>query len=171
MRQRVSNPRLKWWQGVLLIAGLVVILSLAHLVGSVVAYMANDPNAYTAASILYWIFGGAVALVVVRAFIMDYEYSLEGLNFQVSRVYGKGKPRMAVSVITRNIVALGTPDEVGEKYPNAHPQVFTRKRSGMTVWALAYESDGKARILYIQPNDALLEKLKRCVEEQSGRKK
>jgi hypothetical protein len=163
MQQRLSNPKLKWWQGILLILGLVAFFVVANLVGSVIAYMAGGDTVYTVASISYWVVGGIVAFGVVRSFIMEYSYSIEGLNFRIDRIYGNMKPRAAETIITRSIVAFGGTDEVGEKYPGAHPRLYTRARNPMQVFAVAYQSGDTVRIAHIQPDEKLAEALRSCV--------
>lgn len=164
MRQRVSNPRLKWWQGILLIAGIVVILMAFQFLASVVSYMTGDMNNYGIASLAFWVFGGVIALYLVRTFIMEYEYSVEGVNFRISRIYSGLRPREAVTIIIRNIEAVGTPEEIQGKYPGSHHSAFTRKKCDIPVVALAYRDDGRLRVIHFQPEAQLMEKLISCVK-------
>ena len=166
MQQRISNPKLKWWQGILLIIGIVAFFALTNIVGSVVAYMIGDQTAYTVASVAYWIIGGLAAFGIVREFIMEYTYTIEGLNFSIDKIYGRMKPRNAETIITRNIVAYGSIDTVGDKYPNAHPHVFTRRRNAIPVKAVAYTSGDAVKIAHIQPDG----KLEAAIIDCLGRK-
>ncbi|MBQ4090271.1 MAG: hypothetical protein IJC56_10420 [Clostridia bacterium] len=163
MRQRVSNPKLKWWQGVLLIVGIVFILMVFQFFASVVSFMTGDMNNMGIASLAFWIFGGVIALYLVRRFIMEYEYSIEGINFKVSRIYSGLRPREAVSIVTRSIEAVGTPEEVQAKFPGSHHSAFTRSKCELPVMAVAYRDDGRLRVIHIQPEEAFLEKLRNCV--------
>lgn len=165
MRQRVSNPTLKWWQGLLLIMGIVVILMVFQFFATVVSYMTGDMNNYGIASIAFWIFGGVIALYLLRRFIMGYEYVVEGINFRIYRVYSGIKPREAVNVITRSIEAVGTPEEIEGRFPGSHPMVYTRKQSELAVYAVAYKVDGRLKVLHIQPDEKMLEKLRSCIEK------
>ena len=165
MRQRISNPKLKWWQGILAVLALIAALMAANLIGSAIAYMSNDETVYAIASVGYWIFGGAVAFGMVRAFIMDYLYTIEGLNFRIERIYGRMKPRMAENIITRSVVAFGTADEVGELYPGAHPRLYTRARCDIPVRALAYESGGSVKVVHIQPDEKLAAELEKILQD------
>ncbi len=172
MRQRVSNPELKWWQGILLIVGIVAILAVFQFFAAVFSLMSGKPNSYTIASVAFWIFGGIIALSLLRAFIMSYEYSLEGINFRISRVYGAGRPREAITIVTRSIEAVGTPEEIEGKFPGSHPDVYIRKKTGLAVTAVAYRTDGRLKVIHIQPEDALREKLAALAEENApGRNK
>lgn len=163
MRQRVDNPRLKWWQGILLIVGIVALLTAFQFIAAVVSYMTGDPDSYSIASIAFWAFGGVIALYLMRAFIMGYEYSIEGLSFRICRVYGSGKPREALTIVTRSIEAIGTPEEIQGKYPSSHPSVFIRKKSGLEVVAVAYSVDGRLKVIHIQPDEAFRQRLADCI--------
>lgn len=165
MQQRLSNPKLKWWQGILLILALVAFFVAANLVGTVIAYMSGDDTVYTVASVAYWVVGGLAAFGVVRSFIMEYSYTVDGLNFRIDRIYGNMKPRAAETIITRNIVAFGSADEVGEKYPDAHPHVFTRARNPLPVRAVAYRSGDAVKITHIQPDEKLSEAILNCLKK------
>ena len=165
MRQRVSNPKLKWWQGIILIVGIVVILMVFQFFASVVSYMTGDMNNMGIASIAFWIFGGVIALYLLRRFIMEYEYTIEGINFKIYRIYSGIKPREGLSVITRNIEAVGTPEEIEGKFPGSHPSVYTRKKAEIPVTAVAYREDGRLKVIHIQPEEAMLEKLRECVKK------
>ena len=70
MQQKVSNPKLKSWQGMLLIVGIVVLLMVFQFVAAFAALMIGGTISYTIASFAFWIFGGVVALQLLRAFIM-----------------------------------------------------------------------------------------------------
>ena len=170
MRQKVSNPKLKSWQGMLLIVGIVALLMVFQFVAAFSALMIGGANSYTIASFALWIFGGVVALQLLRAFIMEYLYTVESLQFQIFRVYGRFKPRLAVTVITRSILAFGTPEEIQGKFPETHPHVYTRSRCRLPVKALAYESDGKICVAHIQPDEAFSAKLEACALENRKKK-
>ena len=165
MRQRISNQKLNWWQGILLIVSIVFILMAFQFLASVFTYMSGNPNMYAVASIAFWIFGGVIALYLLRAFIMEYEYVVEGINFGIYRIYSGLRPREALTVITRSIEMIGTPEEVQGKYPESHPSVFTRKKCALPVVALAYRADGRLKVIHIQPDEAMLEKLRASIEK------
>lgn len=171
MQQRISNPKLRWWQGILLIVGIVVILMVFQFFAAVVAFMSGSPNSYSIASIAFWLFGGIIALYLFRAFIMAYEYTLEGISFRIFRIYSGLKPREALTIITRSIEAIGTPEEIEGKYPGSHPSVFTRKKVDIEVTALAYRTDGRLKVIHIQPNAEMRERLAACAEENTGKKR
>ena len=166
MQQRISNPKLKWWQGMLLIIGIMAFFMVTNFIGSAIAYMAGDQTAYTIASIAYWVAGGLAAFGIVREFIMEYTYTIEGLNFRIDKIYGRMKPRNAETIITRNIVAYGSIDSVGGKYPNAHPHVFTRRRNEIPVKAVAYTSGDAVKIAHIQPDGKLEAALIACLDRK-----
>lgn len=163
MQQKVSNPKLNWWQGILLIVGIVALLMVFQFAAAAVSLMIGGVNSYTVASFAFWIFGGIIALAILRRFIMAYQYTLEGINLRIDRIYSGLRPRNALTVITRSIAAIGTPEEIEGKYPGSHPSVYTRKGAGLDVTALAYQADGKIKVIHFQPDAAMLEKLRASV--------
>lgn len=160
MQQRVSNPKLKWWQGIMLIVGIVVMLMAFQFIAAVVSYMITG-NMYNnaVASLAFWLFGGFIALQLVRRFIMDYIYSVEGITFKIYRVYAGGKPREALSIVTRSVLAVGTPEEIEGKFPGSHPHVYTRSKAAIDVCAVAYGDEGRVRVLHIQADENIRQKL------------
>jgi len=167
MQQRISNPKLKWWQGILLIVGIVVMLMAFQFIASVVSYMlTGDMYDNGIASLVFWIFGGFIALQLVRRFIMDYLYTIEGITFRISRIYAKGKPREALSIITRSILAVGTPEEIEGKYPGSHPSTYTRSKADIEVCAVAYGDEGRVRVIHIQPDEQLKQRLVDSIEKR-----
>jgi len=166
MRQRLSNPKLKWWQGVLLIIGIIVVLMLGELFGATMVYVFKGEYTYTICSVGFWIFGGAVAIAVVRSFILEYEYTLTGSTLRIERVYNTGKPRFACDVLLRNVRAYGTLAEVEKKYPSAPRDTYLRGRNPLPELSLAYSVEGKMRIVRIQPNDEMREKLISVIDSE-----
>lgn len=171
MRQIVSNPKLKWWQGVLLIIGIVALFIAVHLFGTLAALMYGGDTAYTVASVGYWVFGGAVALLLVRTFIMQYLYTIEGLTFRIDRVYSSLKPRMAATIVTRSIIDYGTVDDMDTAYPGCRHESFVRRRAPFEIKAVVYETDGGVRLAMIQPDADFDEKLKALAAENGGSKR
>lgn len=165
MRQRLSNPKLKWWQGILLILGIVLALLIIQFAAAAYALYMGGANARLYASAGFWVFGILLALLILRHFIMEYEYSLEGLILRVDRIYGRMRPRMAVQIVTRKIAFVGTPEDAQAKYPGAHPTNYTRGRTGIALLAIAHETARGVRLIHIQPDDALRARLLKIQKE------
>ncbi len=165
MQQRISNPKLKWWQGILLIVGIVVMLLVFQFIAAVVSFMiTGDIYDNSIASLAFWAFGGFIALQLVRRFIMDYVYVIEGITFRICRIYANGRPREALTVVTRSILAVGTPEEIEGKYPGSHPSVYTRSKADIEVCALAYGDEGRVKVIHIQPDEQMKQKLIDSIE-------
>lgn len=165
MRQRVANPKLKWWQGILLILGIVAILFAAQFAAAAYAYYAVFKNAQLQANVVFLILGIVLAFLVLRGFIMEYEYTLEGLTLRIDRIYGGMRPRMALQIVTRKISFVGTPEEAQAKYPGAHPSGFTRARAGIELLVVAYEDKNGVRLVNIQPDGPMRARLCEIAEE------
>lgn len=158
MRQRLSNPKLKWWQGVLLILGIVFLLMAGELVGATVEYMYKGKYSYIIASVGFWLFGGIIALAVVRSTILEYEYTIEGLALRIDRYYSS-KPRFAQEIILRNVVFAGTLTEAEDKYPSAPKTAYLRARNKTAELAVAFKDGDKIRIVRLQPEEQIREKI------------
>ena len=136
-------------------------------IASVVSYMiTGDIYDNGVASLVFWAFGGFIALQLVRRFIMDYVYVIEGITFKICRIYAKGKHREALTIVTRTILAVGTPEEIEGKYPGSHPSTYTRSKAGIEVCAVAYGDDGKVKVIHIQPNEEIKAKLIDSIEKK-----
>lgn len=165
MRQRLANPKLKWWQGILLILGIILILIAGQFAAASYAHLSGFENAYGQASVGFWIFGGIVAIFVIRQFIMEYEYTLENLTFRIDRIYGGMRPRMAIQIPSRKIRFIGTPEEAQERYEGVHPSNFTRAKVGIEIVTVAYADKSGVRLIGIQPDEKLRARLLQLVEE------
>jgi hypothetical protein len=167
MRQRLANPKLKWWQGILLILGIILILFAGQFAAAAYTFYSGFENAPMQASVVFWIFGIILAVVVIRYFVMEYEYTLEGLAFRIDRIYGGMRPRMAVQVVTRKIRFVGTPEDAQAKYPGAHPSNYTRAKADIEVLVVAYEDKNGVRLLNIQPGDKMRARLYEIAKENN----
>jgi hypothetical protein len=168
MRQRLANPKLKWWKGILLILGIVAILFAMQFAAAAYTYFSGFENAPVQASVAFLIFGIALAFLVLRNFIMEYEYTLEGLSFQIDRIYGGMRPRMAIQIVTRKITFVGTPEEAQAKYPGAHPSSFTRSKAGIEVLVVAYEDKNGVRLINVQPDKKMRARLFEIAKENKA---
>ncbi len=168
MRQRLANPKLKWWQGILLILGIVTILLAGQFAAAAYTYLSGFENAPLQASIVFWILGAVLALGIVRNFIMEYEYTLEGLTLRIDRIYGGMRPRMATQIITRKITFVGSPEDAQKKYTGAHPSNYTRARADIEVLVVAYEDDKGIRLANMQPDEALRARLFEIAKENAA---
>lgn len=151
----------------LAIIALVLLLSGAQFFAALISYMAGGGTAYTVASVSYWLFGGVVAFLFIRAFIMKYQYSVEGLSLNIERLYGRMKPRLAISIITRKIIDIDTVDAIQKKYPNLqHYTSYTKKRCPTEVKCLVYDAGGGYKMIRFQPDEALENELKRFAAKE-----
>ncbi len=165
MRQRLANPKLKWWQGILVILVIVAILFAVQFAAAAYTYYSVSKNAQLQSSVVFLILGIVLAFLVLRSFIMEYEYTLEGLTLRIDRIYGGMRPRMALQVVTRKITFVGTPEEAQTKYPGAHPSGFTRARAGIELLVVAYEEKNGVRLINLQPDEPMRARLFELAEE------
>ena len=80
MEQRLAGPKLKVWQGCLLVVLVAVFLFAAQFVLTFLQYaltyfrILDAQVAYTIASVAYWLFGGFLGLRFLRDYVLNFLY-------------------------------------------------------------------------------------------------
>ena len=161
MEQRVSGPKVKPWQGIVLVVSVAVFLFLAQFIMTFLQYtlaslqILGRQTAYTVASVAYWLVGGIVALIFVRKYVMNYLYTVNTKVLHIERVYGPGKPRYVEDVYFSGLRALGTPQELKARYPSAKTIKAVHTRETLDTRAVAYETSDGTKLLLFQPNEEM----------------
>lgn len=114
------------------------------------------------ASLLFIAFGCAVAWFLLNWYTMGFVYTATGDCLRVTRTYGK-RERFVADVWLNQVFAWGTPEELKQRVPNARVLRATRPQCPFEPLALAYREDGKARIIVLQPDDAMRELLLKSI--------
>lgn len=151
MKQIVAHKKLSTLHGILLVAGLVVVLVLLNylVLGLLATRVGNG-----ASSIAFWVLGGLIAWLVLRIYIVKYSYELGEDVLQLNRSYGK-RERHIENVYLHQMVFLGKPEEAQKRYPNAKKlRAIHLKGEDLTVALVHKVSDGHRMVLF-QPNDEL----------------
>lgn len=163
MTQRVTGIRLNWWKGILVIVGIMAILfAFGQLMGVMQTIIT-----YNIASIATWVLGGIVALLVMRKFVLEYQYTMDGEVLQVDYMYGK-KPRFLTQVLMRQVVMFDTVEAVRLKYPQAKITRAVKEAPAEKQMALcSAELDG-AKILIFEPNEEMVQAIRDAI--RAGKK-
>ena len=162
MKQTVEHKRLRAWQGVLLIAGLVAaLIGLDYLCARVLPRVIG----VLPASILFWVLGGAIALWMLHVYVVKYVYELNPDVLRLNRSYGK-RPRHIEDIYLRQIVFVGTPEEAKRRHPRARRVSAVRKGAELPVTAVVYKSSDGERVALIQANAELKQKLEETVRSK-----
>lgn len=155
MKQIVAHKKLSTLAGIGLVVGLVVVLILLnYLVIDVLAVRVGA----TAATIGFWVIGGALALLLLRVFVVRYNYETGAGVLRLTRSYGK-RERFIEDIYTNRILFIGTPAEAAKKYPHARTVKALRPSDRLPVTAIAYKDSKGISIAHIQANEALLEEI------------
>lgn len=156
MKQIVEHKKLSTLHGLLLVAGLMIVLILMNylVLGLLATRIGNG-----ASSIAFWVLGGGVAWIVLQLYVVKYYYLLDDEILQINRAYGK-RERHVENVPLHQMVFLGKPEEAQKRYPNARKvRALHLKGENLTVALVHRVSDGH-RILLFQPNDEIQAALK-----------
>lgn len=160
MKQIVEHKKLSALHGLLLVAGLMLVLIVMNylVLGLLATRIGNG-----ASSIAFWVLGGLIAWAVLRIYIVKYIYLMDDDVLQVNRAYGK-RERHVDNVYLHQLVFVGKPEEAQKRYPNAAKvRAIHVKGENLTLAAVHRVSTGH-RMLLFQPNEeiknALLAKVK-----------
>ena len=151
MKQTVAHKKIGTLHGLMLVAGLVVILILLNylVLGFLATYIGNG-----ASSIAFWVLGGLVAWLVLRIYIVKYSYELGDEVLRLTRAYGK-RERLIDDIYLNNLLFLGKPEEAAKRFPNARRVKAVHAKGEFPVVALAYRASDGQYVALIQANDEL----------------
>lgn len=172
MEQRLAGPKLKIWQGCLLVVLVAAFLFAAQFVFTFLQYVLTyfrilgAQAAYTVASVAYWLFGGFLALRFLRDYVLNYLYTANTKQLQVERVYGPGRPRLMENVYFSRLKAIGDLEAMKKRFPNAKVLRATLRRATPPVKAVAYDTTEGMKILLLQPNEELWAHLQAVLKEK-----
>ena len=155
MKQIVAHKKLGAVQGILLVLGLVVLLLLINYVA--IDFLALHLGS-TAASIGFWVLGGALAWLVFRVYIVNFVYEMDEDILRLSRKYGK-RERHIEDIYLNRMLYIGTPEEAKKRYPQAKKVSATHASSKEARTAVVYQTSAGSRIAIIQANSELKAKL------------
>lgn len=172
MEQRLAGPKLKVWQGCLLVVLVAVFLFAAQFVLTFVQYALTyfrilpAQTAYTVASVAYWLLGGLLALRFLRDYVLNYLYTTNTKQLQISRVYGPGRPRVMENVYFSRLKAIGEVEAMKKRFPGAKVQRATLRRATLPVKAVAYDSAEGMKLLLFQPDEELCALLQAVLKDK-----
>lgn len=151
MKQVVARKSLSTLQGIGLILALVAVLVLLnHVVLNLLAAWLGA----AAASIGFWLIGGAIALWVLRVFVVKYSYEVGPDVLRLCRSYGK-RERHIEDVYLNQILFVGAPEAAKKRWPDAKRVRAMRSPRELPVTAVVYKTAFGKRVALIQANDEL----------------
>ena len=163
-QQQVKNKPLSSLKGLALILGLVVALYCSTIILG--AFQRRFGLSYNAASLLFWLFGGVLALLLLQDRVLSYRYTLSGTTLSLDRLYGPHM-RHARDILFRMIEDCGDPEEMNKKYPGAHHEKYVCRQCDIPPLAILHVSDRKRYISVIQPDEVI----RAALENRQGARK
>ena len=145
MKQIVEHKKLGTLHGLLLVAGLMIVLILMNylVLGLLATRIGNG-----ASSIAFWVLGGGIAWILLQVYVVKYYYLLDDEILQINRAYGK-RERHVENVHLHQMVFLGKPEEAQKRYPNARKvRALHLKGENLTMALVHRVSDGHRMLLF-----------------------
>lgn len=162
MKQIVAHKKLSALQGILLVAGLLLVLIVLNyaVLGLLSTYVGNG-----ASSLAFWALGCGIAWAILRIYVVRYSYELGDEVLRLNRAYGK-RERHIADIYLNQLLYAGTPEEACRRYPNARKLKAIHLKGENATVALAYQaSDGKY-IALLQPNEDLLQAIREAMKKK-----
>lgn len=154
MKQIVAHKKLSALQGVALIIALIAALLALNFAFSLIAPYTGA----NAASLLFWLAGGAIAFFMMRVYVAAYSYELGADVLRICRKYGR-RERLIEDIYLVKLVFVGTPEEAEKRNPGAKKLRAVHKSESLPQTAVVYSTTGGMRIAYLQLNEELRAKL------------
>ena len=152
--QDVKNPKLQGMGGILVILAILLAIFLALVLSAVLRPFAGA----LISTIFVWLAGGAVALYVMRRYVVKFRYSMDARRIRIERVYGD-RARFMLEFPLNCIVKMGSIEEMRAAYPSARKDNAMLRDVPIRPVAIAYKQEGAVRLLLLQPNEQIHERL------------
>lgn len=161
MKQTVAHKKIGTLHGLLLVAGLILVLIFLNYIvlGYLATYLGN-----AASSLAFWVLGGLIAWAVLRIYIVKYSYELGGEALRLTRSYGK-RERYITDIYLNNLLFVGAPEEAKKRFPNAKKVKAIHVKGENPVVAVAFKASDGNYIALIQPNDEMRNMLRVCMKK------
>ena len=98
--------------------------------------------------------------------MLNYLYTTNTKQLQISRVYGPGRPRVMENVYFSRLKAIGEVEAMKKRFPGAKVQRATLRRATLPVKAVAYDSAEGMKLLLFQPDGELCALLQAVLKDK-----
>ena len=102
----------------------------------------------------------------MRDYVLNYLYTTNTKQLQISRVYGPGRPRVMENVYFSRLKAIGEVEAMKKRFPGAKVQRATLRRATLPVKAVAYDSAEGMKLLLFQPDGELCALLQAVLKDK-----
>ncbi|MBQ8087341.1 MAG: hypothetical protein IJ234_02845 [Clostridia bacterium] len=153
-QQKVEAPKLSALGGLLAVAGIVAALLVDGLCSRLIGRFAGE----TIGLVLFWALGAAIALWVMRRFILSYSYVMGPNVLRVSFAYWRYE-RVMIDIYWNNVRYVGELNDARGRFPSARVNKATLKRCNLEELAVVCRDNGKDAIYVLQPDETIRAKL------------
>lgn len=160
-QQQLKRPPLSALAGI----GIVVALVAALILDSVLANLLAKAIGGTAAKLLFWLIGAAIALIALRRYVLQYEYLLANGVVSLNSRYGR-YVRTIDTFALRTLIAVGTPEEILPRYKGARVHRAVLENNALPQVAIAYKYEGKIELCVFQPDEFISEAMMNAVKKK-----
>jgi len=160
MKKTIGCGQLSALQKIILILGLVLSLIVCSIVFSMLEAVVKFPFG----SYAIWIIGILEGWFILRRYILEYHFELEGFILRVYRSYGKRK-RAAGDILLRGFQYIGEPGEARKRFPDAAVTRYAHSACKLPVTAVVLKNKDSLCRLEIQADEDLkneFEKLRKA---------
>jgi hypothetical protein len=116
-------------------------------------------------AIVVWGLIGAEIFLLLRLSVREYRYTLTDGRLFIESRYGDSV-RLLHEIPLSGVIAIGTQDEIFEKYGNAqaYDKVYTRGCE-IPLSALVYVKNGENKLLSFQPDETVRKIIEEAIKE------
>ena len=111
--QIVQNRQPRWWEGILIVLAIALLVLAGNAVFSWLALRIG-----TLASVGFIAYGCAIAWFLLNWYALSFVYTATDDVLRICRAYGK-RERFAADIWLNRVVAWGTPEDMKQRYPQA----------------------------------------------------
>ena len=160
-QQEVKGKKLSPLAGIGMIALMVLSIIAAGMLERVLYEMTR--NSFGA--IVVWGLIGAEIFLLLRLSVREYRYTLTDGRLFIESRYGDSV-RLLHEIPLSGVIAIGTQDEIFEKYGNAqaYDKVYTRGCE-IPLSALVYVKNGENKLLSFQPDETVRKIIEEAIKE------
>ena len=154
--QKLKRPPMKPLAGLLTVLGVLAALVLSRFLTQLLAPAFGQGTAL----IVFWLVGLGIALIVLRRFVLSYEYLLSPTLLRVCFAYGR-YVRVMADLYLNNILFTGSEAEAKKRWPGARVNRAALPGAGPEPLAVVCMDGGKPAIYILQPDDEIRAQLTR----------
>ena len=160
-QQEVKGKKLSTLAGIGMIALIVLSITAAGTLEQILYSLTGN----SLGAVVVWGLIGAEIFLLLRLSVREYRYTLTDGRLFIESRYGDSV-RLLHEIPLSGVIAIGTQDEIFEKYGNAqaYDKVYTRGCE-IPLSALVYVKNGENKLLSFQPDETVRKIIEEAIKE------